>query len=96
METSVAPTVKVKPGERTILDAIHAAPGAATRSGSGAEALDAIMDRAASAAQEAARSTADMRCRVGRANRLCNRVLGPSYQGHARLDQNPALAPVVN
>lgn len=71
METSVATTGKVKPGDRTILDAIHAAATA----GDGKD-LDAAVDLAASAAQEAAQSTANMLCRVGRASRLGNRVLG--------------------
>ena len=74
LETSVAATGKVKPGDRTILDAIHAAAASATASDS--RDLDAIVDLSASAAQEAARSTADVLCRVGRASRLGNRVLG--------------------
>lgn len=74
METSVATTGKVKPGDRTILDAIHAAAAAAAASDS--RDLDAIVDLSASAAHEAARSTADMLCRVGRASRLGSRVLG--------------------
>jgi dihydroxyacetone kinase-like protein len=73
METSVVGTGKVKPGDRTILDAIHAASCAAKESG---EALDAVVDRAASAADAAARNTANMLCRVGRASRLGDRVLG--------------------
>jgi dihydroxyacetone kinase-like protein len=71
METSVATTGKVKPGDRTILDAIHAAATAG-----GGKDLDDAVDLAASAAQEAAQNTADMLCRVGRASRLGNRVLG--------------------
>ena len=73
METSVATTGKVKVGDRTILDAIHAAAAACD---SGAQDLGAMVELSASAAQEAARSTADMLCRVGRASRLGNRVLG--------------------
>jgi len=73
METSVATTGKVKVGDRTILDAIHAAAAACD---SGAQDLDAMVELSASAAQGAARSTADMLCRVGRASRLGNRVLG--------------------
>jgi dihydroxyacetone kinase-like protein len=73
METSVATTGKVKVGDRTILDAIHAAAAACD---SGAQNLGAMVELSASAAQEAARSTADMLCRVGRASRLGNRVLG--------------------
>ena len=76
METSVAATGKVKPGDRTILDAIHGAAAATKASDSGTKDLDAIMDLSASAAEKAARSTADMLCRVGRASRLGNRVLG--------------------
>jgi len=76
METSVAASGKVKPGDRTILDAIHGAAAATKASDSGAQDLDAIVDLAASAAQDAARSTAGMLCRVGRASRLGNRVLG--------------------
>jgi dihydroxyacetone kinase-like protein len=76
METSVAAAGKVKPGDRTILDAIHRAAAAAKAGDSDAKDLDAIVDLAASAAQEAARSTADMLCRVGRASRLGNRALG--------------------
>jgi dihydroxyacetone kinase len=72
METSVAATGKVKPGDRTILDAIHAAAPA----GSSATELDAAVDLSATAAEESARSTANMLCRVGRASRLGNRVLG--------------------
>jgi dihydroxyacetone kinase-like protein len=73
METSVATTGKVKVGDRTIRDAIHAAVAACD---SGAQDLDAMVELSASAAQGAARSTADMLCRVGRASRLGNRVLG--------------------
>ncbi len=76
METSVATTGKVKPGDRTILDAIHAAAAATTANGSGTNDLATMVDLAASAAQEAARGTAEMLCRVGRASRLGNRVLG--------------------
>ena len=74
MATSVAAAGKVKPGDRTILDAIHAASAASADCG--AEDLGAVVERAASAAEDAARSTADMLCRVGRASRLGNRVLG--------------------
>lgn len=71
METSVAVTGKVKPGDRTILDAIHAAAAA----GSATELYVAV-DLSATAAEKSALSTANMLCRVGRASRLGNRVLG--------------------
>ena len=73
LEASVAATGKVKPGDRTILDAIH---GAATAEDCAAKDLDTMVGLAASAAEEAARGTAQMLCRVGRASRLGNRVLG--------------------
>lgn len=76
MEASVAATGKVKPGDRTILDAIHAAAVVTTAGGSGTKDLDTSVDLAASAAEDAARGTAEMLCRVGRASRLGNRVLG--------------------
>src|SRR5215831_14749855 len=49
METSVGGTGKVKPGDRTILDAIHGAAAATAAVDSGAT-LDAVVDLAASAA----------------------------------------------
>ena len=75
-ETSVSATGKVKPGDRTILDAIHGAASALTASDATKKDLDVVVDLSAAAAQEAARSTADMLCRVGRASRLGTRVLG--------------------
>ncbi len=76
MEASVAATGKVKPRDRTILDAIHGAAAVATLEDCAAKDLDTMVGLAASAAEEAARDTAHMLCRVGRASRLGNRVLG--------------------
>ncbi len=81
METSAAASGKVKPGDRTILDAIHGAVRATTACDCDAKNLDAIVDLSASAAQDAARSTADMLCRVGRASRMGNRALGHADPG---------------
>ncbi len=55
---------------------VGAAAAAATAGESGTKDLATMVDLAASAAQEAARGTAEMLCRVGRASRLGNRVLG--------------------
>ena len=76
IETSVAVTGKVKPGDRTILDSIHAAAAAVSAEDAASKDLPAVVKMAASAAQEAAKSTADMLCRVGRASRLGPRALG--------------------
>jgi dihydroxyacetone kinase len=54
-----------------------------TAGDSGTENLDTIVDLAASAAEDAARGTAQMLCRVGRASRLGNRVLGHPDPGAA-------------
>lgn len=76
IENSVAVTGKVKPGDRTILDSIHAAAAAVSAEDAASKDLLAVVEPAASAAQEAAKSTADMLCRVGRASRLGPRALG--------------------
>ena len=60
IETSVAVTGKVKPGDRTILDSIHAAAAAVSAEDAASKDLPAVVKMAASAAQEAAKSTADM------------------------------------
>ena len=72
METAVSAGGKVKPGDKTILDAIHASQEAVDPQQTLAEALS----RAEEAAANAAQRTADMICRVGRASRLGSRTLG--------------------
>src|SRR5690242_371784 len=72
MEDSIAKTGKAKPGDKTILDSVHAARAAA-----GTEpAFDQSLAAAAAAAETAAARTADMVCRLGRASRLGERSLG--------------------
>jgi phosphoenolpyruvate---glycerone phosphotransferase subunit DhaL len=73
MEAAVVKTGKAQPGDKTILDALHAA----------CEALDSTdgslqnaLSRAARAAEIGADATSRMLCRVGRASRLGERVLG--------------------
>jgi len=72
METAVAKAGKVKPGDKTILDAIHAAREAAEAAAQSKQPLSVALPAAASAAQR----TADMVCRIGRASRLGDRTLG--------------------
>ena len=72
MESATAKAGKAKPGDKTILDAIHAAVLAVHPD----QSLRAAMEAAAAASEAAAESTAGMICRVGRASRLGERALG--------------------
>jgi phosphoenolpyruvate---glycerone phosphotransferase subunit DhaL len=71
METGVAQAGKAQPGDRTALDAIHAAAAAPLQAD-----LLTTMRIVAAAAEDAAAGTAQMLCKVGRASKLGNRVLG--------------------
>lgn len=73
MEASIAKTGKAQPGDKTILDAVHRACQAV----SGIDApLRTLALNAASGAEAGAQATAQMLCRVGRASKLGDRVLG--------------------
>ena len=72
MESGIARAGKAKPGDKTILDAVHGA-AAAVRSG---QTLGEALEAAAGAAETAAEETARMMCRVGRASRLGERAVG--------------------
>lgn len=74
MESSLIKLGKAKPGDKTILDAVHAAYEAVTDSGH--QDLVTLSTMAAEAAAKGAQNTADMLCARGRASRLGNRVLG--------------------
>jgi dihydroxyacetone kinase-like protein len=74
MHSSISRMGKAKPGDKTILDAVHAASQALAASDS-ATVAEAAM-RASAAAAEGAESTAAMLCARGRASRLGERVLG--------------------
>jgi dihydroxyacetone kinase-like protein len=73
MEASVSNSGKVKPGDKTILDAVSSARQSLTGSES---SLREALTEAAVAAEAAAQNTAHMICRVGRASRLGERTLG--------------------
>jgi dihydroxyacetone kinase-like protein len=75
METGVVKAGKARPGDKTILDSLHAACES-LNSPSTYESLAKAVSRAADAAEEGARSTADLQCRLGRASRLGDRALG--------------------
>lgn len=71
MQSGVAKAGKAQPGDRTALDAIHSAAAVASQAD-----LLATMRAAATAAESAAAATAHMHCRIGRASKLGDRVLG--------------------
>lgn len=76
METTVTAVGKAKPGDKTILDAVHAASVAvSTCCAEGNDFGEALL-AASQAAERAASETANMLCKVGRASRLGERVLG--------------------
>lgn len=74
MEQAVASTGRAKPGDKTMLDAIHAV----NQTLSTMEDVESpeLLRRAADAAERAAEATASMRCQMGRASRLGDRALG--------------------
>ncbi|MGH9429093.1 MAG: dihydroxyacetone kinase subunit DhaL [Terriglobia bacterium] len=74
MEASLSRMGKAKPGDKTILDAVHAACQAVSQTGS--EDIAEACAKAAEAAARAAQSTANMLSVKGRSSRLGERVLG--------------------
>ena len=83
METAISQAGKAKPGDKTILDGVHAAREAAELSERANEALDEALKSVAAAAGAAAQNTADMVCKMGRASRLGERTLGHVDPGAA-------------
>jgi len=73
MESSVSSAGKVKPGDKTVLDAVA---GACQSIADSEDTLLKAFTKAATAAEAAAQGTANMICRVGRASRLGERSLG--------------------
>lgn len=80
MEEGVVKVGRAKPGDKTLLDSLHAAADSLT-SPSGNGSLEEIASRAAGAAEAGAQSTAEMPCRLGRASRLGDRALGHKDPG---------------
>lgn len=75
MEASVVKAGKAQPGDKTLLDALHAACESLNAPPPCAGLAEAF-SRAADGAEEGARSTADMLCRLGRGSRFGDRVIG--------------------
>ena len=76
MQTGIAKAGKAKPGDKTILDAVHAAHTAAAAAAQAQQPLPEALRAVADAAEAAAQQTAEMVCRIGRASRLGERTLG--------------------
>jgi dihydroxyacetone kinase-like protein len=76
MESTITAVGNAKPGDKTILDAVHAARIAVSASISRGDDLVEAFSAASQAADVAARDTASMLCKVGRASRLGERALG--------------------
>ncbi len=76
MENAIGKAGKAKPGDKTILDAVHAARKAAQAAAESQVTLPQALQASALAAETAAGQTADLVCRVGRASRLGQRTLG--------------------
>jgi len=76
MEEAIVRTGKAKPGDKTVLDAVHAACQSLRLSSDSSHDLVKLLGAAALAAETAAQATAGMVCRVGRASRLGDRTLG--------------------
>jgi dihydroxyacetone kinase phosphoprotein-dependent L subunit len=76
MEIALSGATKAMPGDKTILDAVHAAHQAIAEGQDSQSDLIGLLTRASLAAQKAAKDTAHMFPRAGRASRLGNRALG--------------------
>lgn len=76
METALASAGHAKPGDKTLLDAVHAANDAVKAEDRSDAELITLLGRASLAAQKAAQNTAQMLPQAGRASRLGERALG--------------------
>ena len=81
METALATAGKVQPGDKTILDAVHAAHQSIAVCENSQAKLGEVLTRAAQAARQAADRTAQMLARAGRASGLGYRALGHADPG---------------
>jgi len=79
METALVAAGKAKPGDKTLLDAVHAANEALAAEGP--EDLPTALRKAAEGARRGAESTAQMPARIGRSSRLGDRALGNQDPG---------------
>jgi phosphoenolpyruvate---glycerone phosphotransferase subunit DhaL len=80
-ETAIGGLGRAKPGDKTILDALHPAVAALRRADASGSRIDEALDAAATAAREGAASTEAMIATVGRASRLGERGRGLADPG---------------
>lgn len=76
MERALAGAGKAQPGDKTVLDAVHAANQIILKPENSQLALVDLLARASQAGRQAAENTAQMPARAGRASRLGDRALG--------------------
>jgi dihydroxyacetone kinase-like protein len=76
MESTITAAGKAKPGDKTILDAVHGADVAVTAYLAQGNDINEALRAASQGAEQAANDTANMLCKVGRASRLGEQVLG--------------------
>ncbi len=84
-EAAIVALGGAKPGDKTILDALHPLVEALSRAESDGTALAPALALAARAARQGAETTADMIATVGRASRLGERGLGSPDPGATSL-----------
>jgi dihydroxyacetone kinase-like protein len=75
MEDAVCAAGKAKPGDKTLLDPLHAINEALATTDKSIESTQ-LLSAVAETAERAAAATAPMHCRTGRASRLGDRALG--------------------
>ena len=81
MEATITAVGKAKPGDKTILDAVHGASVVVSLYATHGDDITEALLAASQAADGAARNTANMLCKVGRASRLGDQVLGHQDPG---------------
>jgi dihydroxyacetone kinase-like protein len=75
MEETISATGKAKPGDKTLLDPLHAVNETLAQAGDVLETAE-LLTLAADTAERSAQGTASLLCRMGRASRLGDRALG--------------------
>jgi dihydroxyacetone kinase len=80
-EAAIAGLGHARPGDKTILDALHPAGDALRRADASGANIEDALDAAATAAHDGAQSTAAMIATVGRASRLGERSRGLADPG---------------
>lgn len=84
-ESAISALGQARPGDKTILDAMHPAVESLRQSQSEGQNVAAALGAAASAAREGAAASAQMTARVGRASRLGERSRGLADPGASSL-----------